>query len=191
MGQGFPLDWFTHTFNKLSVAMSVLAVATGPAVTVAHDLAGGSVGPFKLSLVLTAINAFLLLSWRRDSNKPPPACGDVGRLVSRAWAAVVTGNGDNGGGGGGGRNVALWVTVAQACFEAATFAFALLWTPLLRTAGGGDDGYPGPELPWGMVFSQQLVRGRRVVLVVCFWGSERTAVLAWLPLCSLAGTVWD
>lgn len=162
MGQGFPLDWFTHTFNKLSVAMSVLAVATGPAVTAAHDLAGGSVGPFKLSLVLTAVNGCLLLSWRRDSNKPPPACGDVVRLVSRAWAAVAGGNG-----GGGGRNVAL-VTVAQACFEAATFAFALLWTPLLRTAGGGDDGYPGPELPWGMVFSQQLVRGRRAV--VPFWG---------------------
>ncbi|CBN76799.1 conserved unknown protein [Ectocarpus siliculosus] len=150
VGQGFPLDWFTHTFNKLSVAMSVLAVATGPAVTAAHDLAGGSVGPFKLSLVLTAVNGCLLLSWRRDSNKPPPACGDIVRLVSRAWAAMAGGNG-----GGGGRNIAL-VTAAQACFEAATFAFALLWTPLLRTAGGGDDGYPGPELPWGMVFSQQL-----------------------------------
>lgn len=149
VGQGFPLDWFTHTFNKLSVAMSVLAVAMGPAVTVAHDLAGGPLGPFKISLILTGINGFLLFSWRRDSNKPPPGCGDIGRLASHAWSAVVS----SGGGGGGGNKVAL-VAVAQGCFEAATFAFALLWTPLLRPT---DTAARGGELPWGIVFSQQLV----------------------------------
>eukprot|EP00752_Nemacystus_decipiens_P001495 g1469.t1 len=150
VGQGFPLDWFTHTFNKLSVAMSVLAVAMGPAVTVAHDLAGGPLGPFKISLILTGINGFLLLSWRRDSNKAPPACGDIGRLASHAWSAVVSG--DGGGGGSGGNKVAL-IAVAQGCFEAATFAFALLWTPLLMSAGATA---PQGELPWGIVFSQQL-----------------------------------
>lgn len=153
VGQGFPLDWFTDTFNRLSVAMSVLAVAMGPAVTAAHDLAGGPLGPFKISLVLTGINGFLLFSWRRDSNKAPPACSDIGRLASHAWSAVMGGSG-----GGAGNKVAL-VAVTQGCFEAATFAFALLWTPLLWTSrdpeGGGRDS-PG-ELPWGIVFSQQLV----------------------------------
>ena len=150
VGQGFPLDWFTHTFNKLSVAMSVLAVAVGPFVTAAHDLAGGALGPFKISLVLTGINGFLLFSWRRDSNKAPPACGDIGRLASHAWSAAL-------GGGGAGNKVAL-VAVAQGCFEAATFAFALLWTPLLGSARDPeeDQGVLG-QLPWGIVFSQQLV----------------------------------
>lgn len=152
VGQGFPLDWFTHTFNKLSVAMSILAVAMGPAVTVAHDLAGGPLGPFKISLILTGINGFLLFSWRRDSNKAPPACGDIGRLASHAWSAVVSGDG----GGGGGNKVAL-VAAAQGCFEAATFAFALLWTPLLMSTGTDA---PQQELPWGIVFSQQLVSCR-------------------------------
>lgn len=125
--------------------MSVLAVAMGPAVTAAHDLAGGPLGPFKVSLILTGVNVFLLFSWRRDSNKPPPACGDIGRLASHAWSAVASS------GGGGGNKVAL-VAVAQGCFEAATFAFALLWTPLLAAAAA-----PQEDLPWGIVFSQQLV----------------------------------
>lgn len=132
--------------------MSILAVAMGPAVTVAHDLAGGPLGPFKISLILTGINGFVLFSWRRDSNKPPPACGDIGRLVSHAWSALMS----RGGGGGGGNKVAL-VAVAQGCFEAATFAFALLWTPLLRTS---DTAASQEELPWGIVFSQQLVSCR-------------------------------
>lgn len=140
VGQGFPLDWFTNTFNQLSVAMSVLAVALGPAVTAAHDYAGGSLGPFKVSLLLTAINGFLLFSWRRDSNKPCPACTDVARLGVHAWSAIS-----------GGGKVAL-IAAAQGCFEAATFAFALLWTPLLAAFSDGQD-----EPPWGLAFSQQLV----------------------------------
>lgn len=132
--------------------MSVLAVAMGPLVTVAHDLAGGPLGPFKISLILTGINGFLLFSWRRDSNKAAPACGDIGRLASHAWSAVMSGDG----GGGGGNKVAL-IAVAQGCFEAATFAFALLWTPLLMSA---DTTARQEEMPWGIVFSQQLVSCR-------------------------------
>ncbi|CAM9091697.1 unnamed protein product [Hapterophycus canaliculatus] len=152
VGQGFPLDWFTHTFNKISIAMGVLAVATGPAVTAAHDLAGGALGPFKISLVITGINGLLLFSWRRDSNKPLPACGDVGRLGSHALSAVT-------GSGGGGANKVALVAVTQGCFEAATFAFAFLWTPLLMSTAspgvGLQSDHPA-QLPWGIVFSQQL-----------------------------------
>lgn len=140
VGQGFPLDWFTHTFNRLSVAMSFLAVALGPAVTAAHDYAGGNLGPFKISLLLTAINALLLFSWRRDTNKPCPACADTGRLMSLATSALSMGG-----------KVPL-ISAAQGCFEAASFAFALLWTPLLRTFAGQRE-----EPPWGLAFSQQLV----------------------------------
>lgn len=153
VGQGFPLDWFTHTFNTLSVAMSILAVVLGPAVTGAHDFAGGNLGPFKASLLLTAINGCLLFSWRRDANKPCPAFTDMARLGSRAWAALIGGDGSGGGGGGG--KVAL-VTLAQACFEAGTFAFGLLWTPLLAAAAGVAEGAQASP-PWGIVFSQQLV----------------------------------
>lgn len=168
VGQGFPLDWFTHTFNKLSAAMSVLAVAMGPAVMTAHDLAGGALGPFKISLILAGINGFLLFSWRRDSNKAPPACGDIGRLGSHAWAAVF----GSGSGRGGDSNKIALVAVTQGCFEASTFAFALLWTPLLRPARnpGSDDPTPQVELPWGIVFSQQLVgRSGLVAMVVAVW----------------------
>ncbi|CAN0550458.1 unnamed protein product, partial [Laminaria digitata] len=147
VGQGFPLDWFTHTFNRLSVAMSFLALAVGPPVTAAFELAGGPLGPFKVSLLMVGLNGLLLLSWRRDSHKPCPACADVGRLWSRALSAV--------GSPGGGR-VAL-VAVAQGCFEAATFAFALLWTPLLTLPAVGGLQQQQQQPPWGMVFSQQLV----------------------------------
>ncbi|CAM9104480.1 unnamed protein product [Scytosiphon promiscuus] len=152
VGQGFPLDWFTHTFNKLSVAMGALAIATGPAVTAAHDLAGGALGPFKVSLVITGVNGLLLFAWRRDSNKPLPACGDIGRLGSHALS-VVTGS------GAGGTNKVALVAVAQGCFEAATFAFAFLWTPLLMSTANPEDGLQGAhpaQLPWGIVFSEQL-----------------------------------
>lgn len=150
--------------------MSALAVALGPMATAAHDYAGGPLGPFKVSLVLTAINAALLFSWRRDSNKPCPACADFARLGSRAWAAVMaysspplsSSGSDSGSGSGGGSNKVALVAVVQGCFEAATFAFALLWTPLLASfsmasAGGGGSRKP-EEPPWGIVFSQQLVR---------------------------------
>eukprot|EP00904_Undaria_pinnatifida_P013054 jgi/Undpi1/887/HiC_scaffold_10.g04351.m1 len=147
VGQGFPLDWFTHTFNRLSVAMSFLALAVGPPVTAAFELAGGPLGPFKISLLLVGLNGLLLLSWRRDSHKPCPACADVGRLWSRAFSAVV---------GEGGSRIAL-VAVAQGCFEAATFAFALLWTPLLTRPDVSMDMGSTQQPPWGMVFSQQLV----------------------------------
>lgn len=152
VGQGFPLDWFTHTFNTLSVGMSILAVVLGPAVTGAHDFAGGNLGPFKASLLLTAINACLLFTWRRDANKSCPAFADMARLGYRAWVAVI-------GGGDGSGKVAL-VTLAQACFEAGTFAFGLLWTPLLAaaaatTAAVAEEAQRSP--PWGIVFSQQLV----------------------------------
>lgn len=123
--------------------MSVLAIAMAPAVTTAHDLAGGALGPFKMSLLLTALNACLLFSWRRDSNKACPGCSDVARLGSHAWTAVL-----------GGGNAAL-IIAAQGCFEAATFAFALLWTPLLAAFYVEME---LPQPPWGIVFSQQLVR---------------------------------
>lgn len=125
--------------------MSALAVAVGPLVMTAHDFGGGNLGPFKLSLALVTVNAFQLFAWRRDANKPCQAFADTARLASRAWAAVV-----------GGGQVAK-IAAAQGCFEASTFAFALLWTPLLRAAtaeSGGGEG--GEEPPWGIAFSQQL-----------------------------------
>ncbi|CAN0407548.1 unnamed protein product [Ascophyllum nodosum] len=140
VGQGFPLDWFTHTFNRLSVAMSFLAVTLGPAVMAAHDFAGGNLGPFKISLILTVISALFLLSWRRDTNKPCPACADTGRLLSLAASALTAGD-----------KVAL-ISAAQGCFEAASFAFSMLWTPLITSVAKDVE-----ELPWGLAFSQQLV----------------------------------
>lgn len=140
------MDWFTHTFNKLSVAMGVLAIAVGPVVTAAHDLGGGNLGPFKLSLAVVAVNGFQLIAWRRDANKSCPAFADTGRLASRAWSAVMSGG-----------QVAM-VATAQGCFEAATFAFALLWTPLVDVANtlSTPEGDTASEPPWGMVFAQQL-----------------------------------
>ena len=140
VGQGFPLDWFTHTFNRLSVAMSFLAVTLGPALMAAHDFAGGNLGPFKISLILTVISALFLLSWRRDTNKPCPACADTGRLLSLAASALTAGD-----------KVAL-ISAAQGCFEAASFAFSMLWTPLITSVAKDVE-----ELPWGLAFSQQLV----------------------------------
>ncbi|CAM9406435.1 unnamed protein product [Choristocarpus tenellus] len=144
VSQGFPLDWFTQTFNRLSVGMSFLAVAVGPITTMAHSL-GGNMGPYKLSIVIVALNTTqILLTWRRDTNKACPKCADTARLTSRAWTAV-----------GSNRKMAL-VSSAQACFEATTFAFGLLWTPLLLD---GVSDSPAPqswlvELDWGIVFSQ-------------------------------------
>lgn len=151
--------------------MSVLAVAMGPAVTTAHDLAGGALGPFKISLILTGINGFLLFSWRRDSNKAPLACGDIGRLGSHAWAAVM---GSGSGRRGSSNNKVALVVVTQGCFEAATFAFALLWTPLLRPTRDPKNDEPTPrvELPWGIVFSQQLVSRIKFVAMVVAVGVD-------------------
>lgn len=142
VGQGFPLDWFTHTFNKLSVAMGALAIAVGPLATVAHDLAGGNVGPFKLSLVIVAVNGLQVIGWRRDANKSCPTFAATGRLVSRAWSAVS---------GPGGSQVAK-IAAAQGLFEATMFGFALLWTPLLNSAAY----YPTSATPWGLAFAQLL-----------------------------------
>lgn len=146
MGQGFPLDWFTHTFNKLSIAMSALAIVVGPVVVTAHDLGGGNLGPFKFSLAVVVLNGFQLIAWRRDANKACPTFADTARLASHAWARVV-----------GGGQVSL-IATAQGCFEGAIFGFALLWTPLL-TAASALSTPPGAEAvepPWGIAFSQQV-----------------------------------
>lgn len=142
VGQGFPLDWITHTFNKMALAMSALAIALGPVATLAHDFGGGTLGPFKISLALIGINSLQLIGWRRDANKALPAFADTARLANRAWNAVASGG-----------DVAL-ITAAQACFEGATFAFALLWTPLLKAAV--ESSGVTAEPPWGLAFSQQL-----------------------------------
>lgn len=142
----------------------------------AHDLGGGPLGPFKFSLVLIGINAFQLIGWRRDPNKAFPAFSDNARLIARAWNAAT-----------GGGDVAL-ITAVQACFEGATFAFALLWTPLLDDAA---ETVRISEVPWGLAFSQQLaclMMGSLVYKLVastwrgctaerlCFWACSGGAI---------------
>ncbi|CAN0089497.1 unnamed protein product [Discosporangium mesarthrocarpum] len=172
VSQGFPLDWFAQTFNRLAVAMSALAVAVGPVITMAHDL-GGTTGPYKLSIVIAAVNiAQVVTTWRRDGNKAFPACADTARLASRAFMAVLT----NG-------STALVATV-QACFEAVTFAFALLWTPLLLESTDVD--YTGGylKLNFGIVFSQFMVCvmigsfGYRLAVATLGIGAEVMCLLA-------------
>lgn len=147
VGQGFPLDWFTHTFNWLSVGMSALAFLVAPMAMAAYNLGGGLHGPFKLSLALVVINALQLLSWRRDASKTCPGFADTTRLFSHAWGRLA----------GGGK--VAWIACAQGSFEAVMFMFAFLWVPLLGSANGLDvdsiqvRGF----FPWGIAFAQQLV----------------------------------
>lgn len=184
VGQGFPLEWITDTFNRTAMGMGALSILLGPTATMAHDFGGGNLGPFKISLVLIGVNALHLIGWRRDPNKPSQSLADTGRLATRAWNALC----DE-------RDVAL-VAVAQACFEAGTFAFALLWTPLLDAAAKARD--PSDETPWGLAFSQQLacvmigsvlfkitastspfLKAERMCFAGCIGGALSFAALAW------------
>ncbi|CAM9464418.1 unnamed protein product, partial [Phaeothamnion confervicola] len=141
--QGFPNDWLLQTFDLLSVGMSALATASGPLGETALSV-GGAGGPFKLAIAVVAANALLVVfGWRRDGNKGCPACGDTGRLVGLA-AAALRGN----------RRVAL-LAAQQGCFEAAMFVFAMAWTPLL--AAPEDISRPTHHPPYALILAQFMV----------------------------------
>lgn len=142
--QGFPQEWLMKTFEEVGVGMSVLAVCSGVLGESALAIAGVT-GPFQLGLTIAFINALLVIStWRRDAGKGFAPCGDAGRLLARVASAFSS------------STATARVAIMQACFEAATFIFALRWTPIIASRQDLISA-PGLHHPYGLVFAQFMV----------------------------------
>jgi len=163
--QGFPDEWLSDTFSKMTVGNGLIAIPAGLVAQFAVWLSGGHpVAPFDVAFALLILGSgIILVTWRENHGAThQSACSGL----RAALHCIVTD-----------RRVFLLGGV-QSLFESAMYIFIFIWTPALETHG---------PVPHGIVFAS--------FMVCCSLGgtlfaalSARLPILTFLPFVfALAG----